>query len=435
MSRIYPHPHYYENGVALDSLPDGFYSTEYIIDKAIAFVEADRSSGRPFFTYIGFQAVHIPVQVPKVYSAKYKGKYTEGWHVWREKRYNSSIAAGVIPESAVLKKPERIAEWDRLSKDEMELYAKAMEVYAGMIEAMDEHIGRFISYLKQIDEYDNTVFIFTSDNGAEGTDPLGSILAGTGLKAWLYFNNYTREMSNLGELNSFNFIGPAWATVAASPLDEYKFNPGEGGLRVPLIFSGKPLGIPQSHKGSVSNAFTFATDIASTIVSLAGVNGSSPSGVAAITGEDMTFLLRGVAAKVHKEDEPVGYELGGNAALFKGRYKIRVNRGTNGDKQWRMFDIEQDPGETKELQNELPDVFNQMLKDFDEYAKANGVKKYPDGYDQMKQIRLNTVQAYYTFQGSPDAFYAVPVQFTFVAGLFFQLLRRCCRVRSKYKAD
>lgn len=418
----------------MDSLPEDFYSTEYIVDRAISFVEADRSSGRPFFSYIGFQAVHIPVQVPTSFSAKYRGKYSEGWHVWREKRFNASIEAGVIPPSAVFKQAENIPKWESLSKQERELQAKAMEVYAGMIEAMDAHIGRFLSFLKEIEEFDNTVFIFTSDNGAEGTDPFKKRIRGLAMKLWLYVQGYTRDVATLGEVNSYNFIGPAWATVAASPLAGYKFNPGEGGLRVPLLFSGKPLGIKASDQGSVRNSFTFATDIATTLIRIAGADTDSPPGVEKMTGRDISGVIKGEKTRVYEEDEPVGYELGGNAALYRGKYKIRVNRGEMGDSKWRLFNIEEDPGETEELQDILPEVFEAMLKQYDEYVVRNGVKEYPPSYDQVKQVARNAVWAYYTFQGSGDAIYVVPLQLIVTTSLAFYLARFCCSSSALPKA-
>jgi len=157
---------WYEDGVPA-SLPEDFYSSEFIVDKMVSYLE-ETDQSKPFLAYLPFQAIHIPVQAPPEFTAKYKGRFDEGWHVLRAKRHKRAQDLGLIPKGAPLAPmPDDARRWESLDDKTRELYAARMEVNAGMLDAMDHHIGRFVSYLKDKDQYENTIFVITSDNGPE----------------------------------------------------------------------------------------------------------------------------------------------------------------------------------------------------------------------------------------------------------------------------
>ena len=124
--------------------------------------------------FVGFQAVHIPVQAPREYTEKYLDTYTEGWSALRQQRYEGAIRAGVVPAGLPMEPMHTTEDWAALSPEQQAFEAKSMAVYAGMIESMDAQIGRLIDHLKETGRYDNTVFIFTSDNGASRPDTLAA---------------------------------------------------------------------------------------------------------------------------------------------------------------------------------------------------------------------------------------------------------------------
>jgi arylsulfatase/uncharacterized sulfatase len=204
---IYDQANWYADGVE-HTLPDDFYSSEYFIDKTIEFIDSNASDDQPFFAYIPFQAVHMPVQAPREYSDKYAGVYDGGWTAMREKRRLAAIEAGVVPENTASVVTPGTLDWNSLTDEQRRHHARRMEVYAGMVDAMDTHIGRLLAYLESIDEYDNTIFVFTSDNGAEGSDIItqdgGSVLA-----PWFERVGYNADYETLGERGSWNAIGPA----------------------------------------------------------------------------------------------------------------------------------------------------------------------------------------------------------------------------------
>ncbi|HJO12785.1 MAG: arylsulfatase [Gammaproteobacteria bacterium] len=381
---IYDRANWYADG-AEHTLPDDFYSSKYFIDKTIEFVASNVEDDQPFFAYIPFQAVHMPVQAPREFSDKYSGVYDEGWTVMREKRRLAAEREGVIPAGTEAVVTPGTLTWDSLTGEQKRHHARRMEVYAGMVDAMDMHIGRLMEYLESIGEYDNTIFVFTSDNGAEGSNivlPNG----GSALAPWFDIVGYNSDYETLGERGSWNAIGPSNATIAASPLTYYKFHANEGGLRVPLVISGPGI----SRQGEMTDEFTFVTDLAPTILSLVGVDDHNGSWlgreVEPIVGADFSEFLAGVSSPVHAGSVPIGYELGGNSALFKGDYKIVINRTGQNESEWHLFNIKTDPGETRDLAQEQPALLAEMQADYESYVQANNVLPMPEGYNRSGRI-------------------------------------------------
>lgn len=381
---IYDEAHWYADGEK-HTLPDDFYSSEYFIDKTIEFISANESDDKPFFAYIPFQAVHMPVQAPREFSDKYAGVYDQGWTVMREQRRLAAEKAGVIPENTEIIVTPGTLDWNALTEEQRDHHARRMEVYAGMVDAMDMHIGRLMTYLESIGEYENTIFIFTSDNGAEGS-PLINPTGNSVLDPWFERVGYETGIENLGEKGSWVGIGPSNATIAASPLAYYKFHANEGGLRVPLVMSGPGI----SQRGELSDEFVFVTDLAPTILNLAGVNDHGGSWqtrkVEPIVGKDFSSYLQGQAGPIHTASEPIGYEMGGSGALFKGDYKIVINKFEQNESEWHLFNIKTDPGEANDLAEAEPELLAEMLADYEQWASSNNVLPMPEGYNRARTI-------------------------------------------------
>jgi arylsulfatase/uncharacterized sulfatase len=401
---MYKQANWFGDGKEID-LPEDFYSSKFFVDKTIEFIESNRADGRPFFSYVPFQAVHMPVQAPQEYTDKYMGKYDEGWTALRERRLASAKALGIVPADTELAKVSSTADWDALTDEDRRYKSKEMAVYAGMIDAMDHHIGRLVTYLKETGQYEHTVFIFASDNGPEGSEALAG-WRGVYLRMWFATHDYRTDYETLGTRGSFVDIGPSFGNAAASPLAYYKFFAREGGMRVPMVIAGSLV----ESAGNISNAFTYVTDLAPTILEIANVK--PPTGsyagreVHRISGKSLVPLLTGNAARAHAPDEAIGYELGGNAALFKGDHKIVKDRGPVGDDEWHLFNFWTDPGETRDLKEEMPDLFAEMMEDYRVYARDHQVLPVPDGYDQRREV------VFYTIRNNPN-----PVFLSAVAGL------------------
>jgi len=389
---IYKKANWFADGEEME-LPKDFYSSRFLIDKTIEFIDSNRADGQPFFAYVPFQAVHIPVQAPQEFIEQYMGVYDVGWEQLRQDRLTKALELGVVGQGAAMVEMSTTQDWDALPDDRKRYEAKRMAVYGGMVAAMDFHIGRLIEYLKATGQYDNTLFIFTSDNGTEvsgATDP-------SRVQAQVLIRNqgYTSEYETLGLKGSFNSISPSFASASASPLAFYKFYAGEGGLRVPLIIAGQSV----LNKGELNHALSHVTDITPTILSLAGVK--APDGrfggrpIEAMIGRDLMPIIRGDVERVYAEDETIGYEVGGNAALFRGDYKIVMNRGPVGDNQWHLYNIVSDPGETEDLADAMPERMQVMSRAYEQYVLENGVLPVPVGYQQVSQVGINGLREVY----------------------------------------
>ena len=388
---IYKKANWTENGQEA-VMPEDFYSSELLIDKTIEFIESNASDGKPFFAYVPFLAVHLPVQAPKEFTQRYMEMYNGGWAELRKQRQLRAKKLGIVPQDSDMITMDTSAQWDSFSEDEKRYHAKRMAVYAGMVEAMDFNIGRLVAYLKSSGQYDNTVFIVTSDNGSEasGNDHPESAIT----KFALSLQDYENDYETLGEKGSFNSIGPSFASAAAAPLSYYKFYAGEGGMRVPLIISGPTIATNKNSESfNYNKAFTYVTDITPTILDITGVK---PAGdryggkeVKPIIGKTMLPVLQGKEATVHAPHEAIGYEIGGNKALFKGDYKIMYNMGPVGDDEWHLFNIVTDPGETLDLKEGMPERFDSMMADYQVYEKNNRILPLPAGYIQQRQVALN----------------------------------------------
>jgi arylsulfatase/uncharacterized sulfatase len=378
--------YWYDNGREAQ-MPKTFYSSEFYVSKTLDYLKTDAKSDKPFFAYLAFQANHIPLQAPQEFIDKYKGRYNAGWDVLRQERRNKAIELGLVPPNTPMAAlPATHVAWDSLSPQDKAYQARRMEVYAAMAEAMDFHIGRLMAHLKQTGEYDNTVFVFMSDNGAEASDPYALAVG-----RWWLDQHYNRDIDRLGSPGAYSIIGPNWARAATAPLNTYKFFAGEGGIRVPLIISG----IPVAHKQSVQNSLTHVSDIVPTLLDIAGVQhpGTSYKGqtIYPLTGHSLLPLLQGKASRVRGPDEVLGYELSGNRAVFKGDYKLLSNLAPVGDGQWHLFNIATDPGETRDLKDEMPELFQSLQNDYAKWAKANGVLPMPEGYDPIQQVIINSL--------------------------------------------
>jgi arylsulfatase/uncharacterized sulfatase len=360
------------------ALPEDFYSSKFLVNKMIQYIDEGNTTS-PFFAYVAFQAIHIPVQAPAEFTARYKGVYDKGWEALRESRHQRAIDLGLIPKDAALAPMAKGSRpWSSLSKDEQTLYAARMEVNAGMLEAMDFYVGHLIEHLKAKGLYDNTIFVVTSDNGPEPTRGDNDWR----LALWMKFNGYRQGLENIGERGSWGFIGPEWANAAASPNDLFKFYAADGGVRVPFVIAGP--GIPHGHVQS----FAMVTDVAPTLLDLANVK-PDESDIRPMTGRSLVAVLDGKATSTYGPDDPAGIEVAGNTAFYLDGYKITRNLPPMGDGQWRLYDIRLDPGETADLSSQHPDVKSRLLDSYAAYAKKMGILEMPVGYDSAAQLNTN----------------------------------------------
>lgn len=382
----YDHAPWFEDGQPAE-LPEDFYSSEFIVDQMIGYLSdaaADPLPGAqdapPFFAYLAFQAIHIPIQAPREFTDRYDGTYAQGWDMLRIDRWRRAQALGLVPEGAPLAdKHALLRDWADLDAETQRTYSRSMAVNAGMLEAMDYHLGRFIRFLRASGQFDNTLFVITSDNGPEFNDPVSR----PGMAFWMWQNGYHHDVARLGERGSLAFIGPEWANAAAAPSSLFKFYASEGGLRVPLIISGPGV----AALGFV-DAFSFVTDLTPTILDLAETD---PEERAGLSGRSLRDLLDSTSVSVYGPQDAVGMEVSGNAALFQGDYKLVRNTLPHGDGSWRLYYLREDPGESRDLARHLPARFEAMQAEYADYAERMGVVSLPPDFNPLAALRANVL--------------------------------------------
>jgi len=229
--------------------------------------------------------------------------------------------------------------------------------------------------------------VVMSDNGATTSEPYENPYG----RRWLE-KHYHRQVETLGEKGSWVAAGRRWGQVSNTPLSGHKFYAGEGGVRVPLIITG----LPDIDSGDVLGAFVHVTDLAPTLLAIAGVETPAASDQSvAMSGKSVLPLLQGSAAPLHHPDEAIGYEFSGNSALYRGGYKLVRDQPPIGDRQWRLYDINTDPGEAADLSNSMPGLFHELQQEYMHYVEEVGVLPMPDNYSLVRQVTVNAVLFFY----------------------------------------
>ncbi len=376
---IYKQADWFEDGKRA-TLPADYYSSRFLVDQMIRYVDGKPDDGRPFFAYLPLLAIHIPIQAPADYVGKYEARYADGWDVQRRRRYEGAVRAGLIPAGTPMgPMPMNVKAWAKLTPEEQQLAARRMAVNAGMLEAADHHLGRLVAHLKATGQYDNTLFVVLSDNGPEAGDPTVEPV----FKLWMKSVGYRWTGKDLGGKGTYAAIGPGWASAAAAPGALFKFYASEGGTRVPLIVSG-----PGVRKAATTRAFSIISDITPTLLDYAGV-APAPAPAAPIAGRSLKGVLTGAAQAAYDANTPVGLEAAGDSALFKGDLKLTRNAGALGDPAWRLYDIANDPGETKDLSAAMPGKAAELLADYRAWAARVGVAEIPPGYAPDREVAKN----------------------------------------------
>jgi len=242
-----------------------------------------------------------------------------------------------------------------------------------MVEYMDDQIGRVINHLKDTGDYDNTLIVFMSDNGAAGEDmsELFSKLAPSA-KDWLN-KTYDNRLENWGRPGSCIEYGPAWAQVSSVPLRLFKGVEAEGGIRAPLIVCGPGV----EHQGGLNHSVLHVMDLVPTFLESAGIEHpatSAGSTLAPPQGKSMWPLLAGREQAIRTDSDWLGWELFGNRAIRQSDWKLLyLLKGAGGTGDWQLFNLGDDPAELNDLSEKHPDKREAFLKLWDEYVKRNGV--------------------------------------------------------------
>ena len=385
--------------------PREYYYTDAINDYAARFVteHAQRNPEQPFFLYIAHTAAHWPMHAKESDIAKYRGKYDAGYDAIRAARLAKMQQLGLLdPRWQV---SPQVGDWSAVDYKAWE--ARCMEVYAAMLDCMDQGIGRLVEALKKNGQYENTLIFYLQDNGgcAEGMGRNGShqpradaptlaplakdFLQSGRIPTQTRDGFPVRQGKGVmpGGADTFIGYGQAWANVSNTPFREYKSQSHEGGISTPLIVHW-PTGINVNHIGNRTGKFTrkakggplnhqptHLIDIMATSLDLTGASYPkefSGQEIQPMEGVSLAPVFKG---GVLTRTQPLFWEHEGNRAIRNGDWKLVSKHSRN----WELYDIAADRTEMRNLAAQQPERVKEMTAQWDAWAKRVGVLPWPLG--------------------------------------------------------
>jgi len=310
------------------SPPAGFYTTDAFTDWALQFLEEGRDSERPFFLYVAYNAPHDPLQAWPEDIERYAGTYDEGYEAIRAARWRRQRELGLFGEQVPLAPPEH-RPWEQLDETQRSDQVRRMQVYAAMVDRLDQNVGRLIAKLEELDALENTLFVFASDNGASSE----VVRIGEG---------------EIGSMTRWASLGGDWANVANTPLRRYKNHSHEGGICTPFVVHW-PARV--STAGGFVRTPAHFVDLMPTLVELAGASYPTmhrDEPVVPMQGVSLLPLLDGEPLE---RGRPLFWQWGRGQALRDGRWKLVRFK----DQPWELYDLAVDRTETNDLAHADPE--------------------------------------------------------------------------------
>ena len=369
---------------------DGYHVSEDLIDQLLRMVSDSKGvrPDRPFFAYLPFGATHAPHQAPASYLEKYKGSYDDGWDVVRERWFQRQLDLGVIPEGTQLAPLNPgVDAWDDIPDNQKKLACRLQEAFAAFLDHTDDQIGRLIDGLRSLDQFDNTVFVVLSDNGAsqEG-GPFGV------MHEMKFFNGIFEtpdeavdKIDDIGGPHSHTNYPWGWAQCGNSPFKWYKQNTHEGGVHVPMIVHA-PGYIDAAQAGSKRDQFVNVADIVPTIYDLVGVTAPDTyRGIEQlpVTGHSFAGVLGDPAASATNTLQY--FEMAGSRALVAGdqgslwKAVCKHTPGADYDTEpWELYHLTDDWSECNDLAEDDPGKLAELIDLWWQEAERHGVLPLDD---------------------------------------------------------
>jgi arylsulfatase A-like enzyme len=339
--------------------PEDLYVTDTFTDQALAFIEqAVVRNKQPFFLYLAHIAPHWPLQAKPEDIRKYQSRYDIGWDAVRQERFRRQIELGIVPADGVLSpRDPQAAAWAETPADVQRDLAHRMEIYAAQIDSIDQNVGRLVAKLRDLDQFDNTLILFLSDNGCSAEGGPGG---------------FSRGMPDapLGTGLSYASAGLEWANVSDTPFRKYKMDTYEGGIATPLVVHW-PAGI--AARGELRHQPSHVIDLMPTFVELAGAKYPAEFGGYPILPQE------GVSLVPAFRDEPLErdglfWEHQGNKAVRIGDWKAVQPHGG----AWELYNLANDRTELNDLADKQPEKLQQLVDRWQAWADRCGVWEWSD---------------------------------------------------------
>lgn len=366
-----------------------FFYTDAISDEAVRQIHEHQSQcpDVPFFQYVAYTAPHWPLHAHEEEIAKYRGRFDAGWDELREARLARLIEMGIIdPAWKLTGRDPSQPPWE--DAEHKQWLLRCMEVYAAQIDRMDQGIGRVLQALEAAGNYDDTLIIFLSDNGACAEDIPENVEAEQMVNELMLARSHTRKGEEVvfgntpdllpGPENTYQSYGTAWANMSNTPFRLYKHWTHEGGVSTPAIFHW-PNGIGEL--GGLRHTPCQLPDVMATVVELAGATYPEVYNARAIPPLEGRSLVS-VMERDELPERPLFWEHEGNAAVRSGRWKLVKEYPGH----WELYDMIEDRTETNDIASEHPSVVEQLARQYEEWAARCGVIPRDKILEMMRKL-------------------------------------------------
>jgi arylsulfatase A-like enzyme len=369
---------------------EGYHLSSDLVDKAIEYIGDQKSCypEKPFFCYLSFGAMHAPHHAPKAYIDKYRGKFDEGWDVYRQKVFEKQKKMGIIPENAALTEHNYLADpWDSLTDKQKKVFPRFMEVFAGYLTYTDEQVGRLLEFLKKIGHYDNTLIVLLSDNGASGEGgPEGCFNEYYHLNSMRWASMVSdEELEMLGSPEACNHYPRGWGWAGNTPLKMYKTWVYAGGVKVPLIIS-YPKQIKD--KGGIRSQYHHAIDINNTVLDICGIEQPDMiKGVKQVSKPGISMKYTLDDPKAPRQRHVQYYEMLGNRGIWADGWKAvadHVISDSFEEDKWELYHTDEDYSEARDLADKHPDKLRELVDLWWHEAGKFGVLPMLESYYKKK---------------------------------------------------
>ena len=361
------------NTTPVRSVPENFYYTDALNQKAARFVEYYGRRPEPFFLYLAHTAPHWPLHALPEDIAKYEDTYNTGWQALREARYARMVKKGLMEKDSAVLSPrwEKETQWSENPHKEFD--ARAMAVHAAMVDRLDQGLAEVFDALEGTGEWDNTLIVFLSDNGASPEEPehyLPGFDRPSHTRDGTRIRYTTRKRRLPGAQDSYAGIGPMWSNAVNTPFRYWKKEQYEGGVATPLIVHW-PAGL-KTEAGSITRQPGHVVDLVATVLDIAGAKHPSRFGGKAappLAGRSLRQIFEGR----ERETAPIFFEHFGARGMRQGDWKIVSLAG----KPWELYNLADDRTETRNLAEREPQRLKEMAASWEEWAKSSQVYPTP----------------------------------------------------------
>ncbi len=399
------HPEMFENtSAAYPEKTDDYHLSADLSDRSIAYVRDHIAANpdNPFFLHLAFGACHFPLHAPVDYIERYLGKYQRGWDAIRQERFEKQLKMGLVPKgSRMAPRNADVPPWEELSGDQQRIVARQQEVYAAFLEHTDAQIQRLVDFLKAEEQYNDTIFVVLSDNGASFGGPIEGRFDVRRVA-------YQKEKESIKELiesldlqgtdQSFMGYSRGWAQVSNTPLKWYKADTYEGGIRTPLIMSWPNGKLPEGH---IAEQYHHAIDLVPTLMDM--INKPFPKEIEGekilpIQGSSFAYAFDKPKATTRKTVQY--FETMGDRAIWQKGWKA-VTRHQFGvpfeEDTWELYHAAKDFAELNNLAKAEPERLQSLIALWFSEARRYGVLPMDDDRHKLHENSVPRRRSHYVF--------------------------------------